>query len=213
MEQVLIKADTRSSTGKGIARKLRRDGKIPAVLYGRNIDSLLITLSSSDWEKTTRHTKRNIIFDMEIHGGQGVENRPVMVKDIQRDALGTNILHIDFLQVSMERTVEVEVSIHLKGKAKGEVLGGIVDVHLRSIRVECLPTQIPEEIAIDISDLDIGDSVHVSDISLPGVTLVEQGEVSILSVIPPTVEEKKGAEEIVPTAETVEKEGEKKQEG
>lgn len=208
MEQVLIKADTRNATGKGIARKLRREGRIPAVLYGRNVDPVSITVSTKDWEKITRHMKRNVILDMEITGGKGVENRPVMVKEVQKDGLGVNVMHIDFLQVSMERTVEVEVPIHLKGKSKGEILGGIIDIHLRSARVECLPTQIPEEIVIDITELDIGDSVHVSDISLPGVKMMEQGGTAILSVIPPTVEEKKVVEEVAEVTETKEKEKE-----
>lgn len=208
MEQVLIKADTRNATGKGIARKLRREGRIPAVLYGRNVDPVSITVSTKDWEKITRHMKRNVILDMEITGGKGVENRPVMVKEVQKDGLGVNVMHIDFLQVSMERTVEVEVPIHLKGKSKGEILGGIIDIHLRSARVECLPTQIPEEIVIDITELDIGDSVHVSDISLPGVKMMEQGGIAILSVIPPTVEEKKVVEEAAEVTETKEKEKE-----
>ncbi len=149
--------------------------------------------------------KRNVIFDMEIQDDAAVDKRPVMVKEIQRDGLGVKIMHIDFFQVSMEKTVEVEVPIHLKGKSKGEVLGGIVDIHLRSIRVECLPNQIPEEISFDISELDIGDSIHVSDISLPGVKVVEHGEIAILSLIPPTVEEKRGAAE-VPEAAVEEKE-------
>jgi len=195
MEQVLIKADKRFSTGKGLARKIRGAGRIPAVLYGGNVEPVSITISSKDWDVITRRMKRNVILDMEIHGGEAVENRPVMVKEVQRDGLGTRILHIDFYQVSIEKMVEVEVPIHLKGKCKGEVLGGIVDVHLRSMKVECLPTQIPEEIVIDMTDLEIGDSVHVSDISLPGVKLVEHSGVAILSVIPPAVEEKKGAVE------------------
>lgn len=208
MEQVLIKADKRNATGKGVARKLRREGKIPAVLYGNSVDPVSITVSSKDWEKITRHTKRNVILDMELHGGQNVENRPVMIKEVQKDGLGTKIVHIDFFQVSMEKMVEVEVPIHLKGKAKGEVLGGIIDIHLRSIKVECLPTQIPEEIAIDITNFEIGDSIHVSDISLPGVKMVEHGDVAIFSVIPPTVEEKRGAEEVSEPAEAKEKEKE-----
>lgn len=206
MEQVLIKADKRNSTGKGVARKLRAAGRIPAILYGANVEPVSITISARDWVNVTRHMKRNVIFDMEIQEGDAVDKRPVMVKEVQRDGLGTNIMHIDFFQVSMEQTVEVEVSIHLKGKAKGEVLGGIVDIHLRSIRVECLPNQIPEEILVDITELEIGDSIHVSDISLPGVKLVEHGEIAILSIIPPTVEEKKVAAEVPEAAAAEEKE-------
>lgn len=206
MEQVLIKADKRNSTGKGVARKLRAAGRIPAILYGTNVEPVSITISARDWENITRHMKRNIIFDMEIQEGAAIDKRPVMVKEIQRDGLGTNIMHIDFFQVSMEQTVEVEVPIHLTGKSKGEVLGGIVDVHLRSIKVECLPNQIPEQIVFDITELDIGDSVHISDISLPGVKLVEHAEIAILSIIPPTVEEKRGAAEAPEAAAAEEKE-------
>lgn len=205
MEQILIKAEKRSSTGKGVARKLRAAGRIPAVLYGTSVEPVSITVSARDWEIATRHMKRNVIFDMEIQEGAAIDKRPVMVKEVQRDGLGTKIMHIDFFQVSMEQAVEVEVPIHLKGKAKGEVLGGIIDIHLRSIRVECLPNQIPEEIALDITELEIGDSIHVSDISLPGVKLVEHGEIAILSIIPPTVEEKRAAAE-APEAVAEEKE-------
>lgn len=206
MEQVLIKADKRNSTGKGVARKLRAAGRIPAILYGTNVEPVSITVSARDWENITRRMKRNVIFDMEIQEGAAVDKRPVMVKEIQRDGLGTNIMHIDFFQVSMEQTVEVEVPIHLTGKSKGEVLGGIVDVHLRSIKVECLPNQIPEQIVLDVTELDIGDSVHISDISLPGVKLVEHAEIAILSIIPPTVEEKRGAAEAPEAAAVEEKE-------
>ena len=206
MEQVLIKADKRNSTGKGVARKLRAAGRIPAILYGTNVEPVSITVSARDWENITRHMKRNVIFDMEIQEGAAIDKRPVMVKEIQRDGLGTNIMHIDFFQVSMEQTVEVEVPIHLTGKSKGEVLGGIVDVHLRSIKVECLPNQIPEQIVFDMTELDIGDSVHISDISLPGVKLVEHAEIAILSIIPPTVEEKRGAAEAPEAAAAEEKE-------
>lgn len=209
MEQVLIKADRRSGTGKGVARKTRAAGRIPAVLYGGGVDPVSITISSKDWDTITRRMKRNVILDMEIHGGASVENRPVMVKEVQRDGLGTRIMHIDFLQVSMEKMVEVEVPIHLTGKSKGEILGGVIDVHLRSIKVECLPGQIPEEIVIDMTELDIGDSVHVSDISLPGVKLIEHGDVAILGVVPPTVEDKRAAateEAAAEAAESKEKE-------
>ena len=206
MEQVLIKADKRNSTGKGVARKLRAAGRIPAVLYGTNVEPVSITVSAREWENITRHMKRNVIIDMEIQEGAAIDKRPVMVKEIQRDGLGTNIMHIDFFQVSMEQTVEVEVPIHLTGKSKGEVLGGIIDVHLRSIRVECLPNQIPEQIVLDVTELDIGDSVHISDISLPGVKLVEHAEIAILSIIPPTVEEKRGAAEAPEAAAAEEKE-------
>jgi large subunit ribosomal protein L25 len=96
--------------------------------------------------------------------------------------MSDRVLHIDFLQVSMTRMIEVEIAIHLKGEAIGVTKDGIVEQHLRSIKVECLPTQIPETLDIDISDLDIGDSIHVSQISLPGVKLLEGSDVAIVTV-------------------------------
>jgi large subunit ribosomal protein L25 len=195
MEQILIRADKRDLKGKGVARKLRNDGKIPAVLYGRGLEAVSITVLSKDWEKLGKQGRRNVIFNLELHGDKDVENRPVMVKEVQKGFPGGKILHIDFLQVSMERTIEVEIPIHLKGKSKGEVEGGIVEVHLRSMRIECLPTQIPEEIAVDISELEIGDSFHAHQISIPGVKLLEGANVAIVTIIPPTVEEKPVVEE------------------
>jgi len=215
MEQILIKADKRDVTGKGVARKLRKEGKIPAVVYGRGLEAVSITVSLKDWERLGRQTRKNVIFNMELHGGSNIENRPVMVKEIQKGFMGAKVLHIDLLQLSMDMTIEVEIPIHLKGKSKGEVSGGIVEMHLRSMRVECLPTQIPEEISVDISNLEIGDSFHVNEISIPGVKLLEGADVAIVTIIPPTVEEKPVAEEAAVEGEEAKEKGkeeEKKEE-
>ncbi len=96
MEQILIRADKRDVKGKGVARKLRKDGKIPAVLYGRGLEPVSITVLSKDWEKLGKHVRRNVIFNMELHGDKDVENRPVMVKEIQKGFWAEKILHIDF---------------------------------------------------------------------------------------------------------------------
>ena len=215
MEKILIKADTRAEKGKSTARRLRKEGRIPAVLYGREVDPLSISVSLKDWERLGKQLKRTVILNMEVHGlKKKAEHRPVMIKHVQTGVLKNEILHIDFLQVSMERTIEVEIPIHLVGRSKGETNDGIVDQHLRSIKVECLPTQIPEKIEVDISDLDIGDSYHVNQISIPGIKLLEHLDVAVVTVIPPTVEEKPVvAEEVAPAAvEPEKKEKEKEKE-
>jgi large subunit ribosomal protein L25 len=190
MEEILLRAETRKGTGKGFARKLRREGNIPAVLYGRDVETVPIKISEKEWVTLMRRVRRNVILTMELHGDKGVESRPVMIKKIDTGFLGDDINHIDFLQVSMERTIEIEIPIHLTGLAKGVTDNGIVEQHLRSIMVECLPTQIPEQIEIDVTNLDIGDSIHVSDISLSGVKLLEHMDVAVVTVIPPELEEK-----------------------
>lgn len=190
MEETLLRAEARKGTGKGVSRKLRSEGSIPAVLYGRDVEPVPIKVSAREWVTLMRHAKRNVIINMELQGDKGVENRPVMVKEIQRNHLGDDILHIDFLQVSMERVVEVEIPIQLTGTAKGVINDGIVEQHLHTIRVECLPTRIPEQIELDVSNLDIGDSIHISDISMPGIRLLEGMDVAVVTVIPPETEEK-----------------------
>ncbi|OGP65255.1 MAG: hypothetical protein A3K22_03140 [Deltaproteobacteria bacterium RBG_16_42_7] len=198
MEEMLIKAESRKGKGKSVAKKIRNQGGIPAVLYGKDIASLPITISLKDWERLRKRLKRNTILKMELPDNGGVQNRPVMVKKIQRTLIGDKICHIDFLQVSMERKVEVEIPIYLTGEAKGFVNNGIIEQHLRTIMVECLPSQIPEKVDVDITNLDIGDSVHVHEISIPGVKLLENQNVAIVTVIPPTGgEEKAVTEEVV----------------
>lgn len=190
MEEILLRAETRKGTGKGVARKLRREGVIPAVLYGRGIESVPIKVSAREWDTLMRRVRKNVILTMELQGDKGIEKRPVMIKNVQPGYLGDDVRHIDFLQVSMERIIEIEIPIHLTGTAKGVINNGIVEQHLRTIMVQCLPTQIPEQIEIDVTNLDIGDSIHVSDISLPGVKLLEHGDVAVVTVIPPEAEEK-----------------------
>ena len=195
MEEILIKAEARAGKGKSVAKKIRRQGGIPAVLYGKDIESIPITISLKDWEKLRKRLKRNAILKMELPGSVDTGTRPVMVKNIQRAVIGDSINHIDFLQVSMERKVEVEIPIYLTGDAKGLVNGGIIEQHLRTVMAECLPSQIPEKVDIDITDLDIGDSVHVHEISIEGVKLLENPGVAVVTIIPPTAAEEKAVTE------------------
>jgi large subunit ribosomal protein L25 len=127
---------------------------------------------------------------MELENNGTTEERPVMLKDMQRAVLRDVILHIDFLQVSMERAVQVEVPIHFVGEPVGLAKGGVIEQHLRSIMVESLPGQIPEKIEVDISALDIGDSIHISDLDLPNIKLLAPPDVAIVGVTPPQAEEK-----------------------
>jgi large subunit ribosomal protein L25 len=195
MEEILIKADTRVGKGKSLAKKIRKEGGIPAILYGKDIESLPITISTKDWEKLHKQLKRNTILTMKLPDSAGAADRPVMVKNVQRTVIGNTISHIDFLQVSMQRKIEVEIPIYLTGTAKGLLDNGIVEQHLRTVMAECLPSQIPEKVDIDITDLGIGDSVHVHEISIPGVKLLENPDVAIVTIIHTAGEEKALTEE------------------
>ena len=190
MEEIRLKAENRVQGGKNVARRLRKEGVIPAVLYGKDVEPLSLGISAREWKLLQSRVKSNTIIKMELTRNDKAEERPVMLKDIQRAILTDAVVHIDFLQVSMERSVQVEVPIHLVGEPVGLVKGGVIEQHLRSIMVESLPGQIPEKIEVDISALDIGDSLHVKEISLPGIKLLAPPDVAVIGVTPPQAEEK-----------------------
>jgi large subunit ribosomal protein L25 len=205
MEEVRIKAEARKGRGKGPARKLRNQGSIPAVLYGRDVEPLAVSVSTKDWRTLEAHARTNAVIKMELRDDQTVQERPVMIKSVQKRAADHRVLHVDFLQVSMERAVQVEVPVHIIGEAAGVVKGGVVEQHLRTVMIESLPGQIPEKIDIDITNLDIGDSIHVNEISLPGIKLLDAPDVAIVGITPPEAEEK--VEAAAPTTEEAAKEG------
>jgi large subunit ribosomal protein L25 len=190
MEEIRIRAETRSGRGKGPARRMRREGAIPAILYGRDVEPLALSISSKDWRLLEAHMRSNAVIKMEVSDNKKVQERPVMIKNVARRPVDHSVLHVDFLQVSMERVVQVEVPIRLIGTPVGVVKGGVVDQHLRTVMIESLPGQIPERIDIDVSNLDIGDSIHIREISLPGVKLLDPPDVAVVGVTPPEAEEK-----------------------
>ncbi len=216
MEEIRLKAEGRVQGGKNVARRLRKEGVIPAILYGKDVKPLPLRISAKEWKTIQGHVKSNTIIKMDLKENDHVEERPVMLKELQKAMLNDAVLHLDFLQVSMERAVQVEVPIHLVGQPVGLVKGGVIEQHLRTIMIESLPGQIPEKIDVDISALDIGDSVHVNEVSLPGIKLLAPPDVAVVGVTPPQAEEKP-AEAAAPVTEEAaapaeEKEEEKKEE-
>ncbi|NNL85142.1 MAG: 50S ribosomal protein L25/general stress protein Ctc [Myxococcales bacterium] len=200
MGEHVLQAETRDEIGKGIARRLRRAGKIPAVFYGRGRDSRAIAIDPRALERVlhTSGSGMNTLIDLTLSGDESV----VLVKDLQRDPVRGAYLHADFYEVDLNQTVEVTVPIHFLGKAKGVEFGGIVDHPLREIEITCLPRAIPDSIEIDISALEIGDALHVSDLVAPaGVTITSDLEQAIANVMTPIVEEAPAEEEGVVTEE------------
>ncbi len=190
MEKILIKADKRPENGKGRARTLRREGMLPAVFYAKG-ESTPITINGKQMTKliysgTGEHSL--ITIELNEDGGTTSEH-PVLVKDYQRDPVSEDILHVDFLKVSLTDVVTITVPLEIVKQPAGIKLGGIMQRRLREVEVECLPTQIPEKIEVDAGFVQLGQSYHASDLVVPeGVKLITGlGEV-ILSVSAPTVE-------------------------
>lgn len=209
-----LKGVRRAGVGKGVTRKLRAAGGIPAVYYGRGEDPISLSIDGKEVE-TLLHTSgsSNVIVDLQVEGDDGAD-RKALIREIQRDPVLGSILHLDFHHISLTERITVEVPIELTGTPTGvKDFGGILEHLLREVEVECLPTDIPAEITVDVSALAVGDSLHVSDLSAPGVEILTDPHRTIATVVPPTVlEEAKPAEEAVATEAEPELVKEKKEE-
>ena len=165
MEQIAIKAVKRENLGTGESKRLRKQGFIPAVVYGHNVNFSLKIPQSELLVLKKHHFSENLMINLFIEGEK--EPLAVLVKDVQYSPLTEEVIHLDFLHISLKEKVSVKVPIEIKGEPKGVKEGGVLEHHLWEVEVKCLPTDIPESILVDISGLDIGDSLHIKDISFP----------------------------------------------
>ena len=203
MEQRQLEVVLRAGRGKEAARRVRREGKIPAVLYGRKTPTFHLAVKPEELKKIlTSGAKENTLIGLKVSGpGSDQIGAPVvMLKDLQVHPLTQSYLHADFYAVAMDEKIEVDIPIRLVGKAEGVKLGGIQQLAMREIRVRCLPTEIPEFLDVDISPLMIGDSLHVRDLAPPEkFEFVTDRNHTVASVVPPISEAK--YEQIVSAAE------------
>ena len=200
MGEFALGVELREGQGKGVARKLRASGRIPGICYRRNAESVPVSLDPKELERLLREASSgiNTLFDLKVAGGGDFDGRQVLVKELQRDPISGAYLHADLYAVDLKQTIHISIPIHIKGSAVGVTqAGGILDHATRELDVECLPDAIPEEFAVDVSGLEIGDSIHVRDLVVPeGVEILNDPDVSIVSVVAPTiVEEEVAAEE------------------
>jgi large subunit ribosomal protein L25 len=193
METVEITIQRRSGTGKGAARRLRRAGGVPAVLYGPKRPLALLTLAAEQVERRLVHLEGSRLIRLVHADGPDAElhERMVLVREMQRHPVTGEVLHADFYEVDLAERLVVSVPLHFAGKAAGVVAGGILQPILREIEVQCLPTEIPEFIEVDVTGLGIHDAVHLADLKLPeGVQAVGEPTQTLVTVLPPTVEAK-----------------------
>lgn len=216
MEELSLNVWKREDFGKGPVARLRRTGMLPAVLYGPEMKkNLALKIDGKEVDKILHSGGgTNVILKLKIDGSK---DKTAMFKEIQRHPAVGEIQHIDLIEVLMDHKVTVEVPVHVIGLAEGVKLGGIMQQELREVKIECLPGQIPNDFEVDVSELDIGQSLHLSALKLPeGVKMIDEASITIVSIVAPTVvEEPKTAEEIEgEIAESLEEgeEGEAKEE-
>jgi large subunit ribosomal protein L25 len=198
-EQTVLIVYPRTVVGKA-NRRLGAGGQIPAVLYGMGREALSIAIDRHDFELfMSHHAAGSTLVEMQIEGEKDPVN--AMIREMQVSPLKGNILHVDFMAVSLDKPVHAVVSVRLVNDPAGVKAGGVLTIDRHEINVEAKPAEIPEFLEVDVSALEVGDSLHVRDVVAPaGVTILDDADGIIASVTPPTVaiEEEEVVEEAEP---------------
>ncbi|HSH24190.1 MAG TPA: 50S ribosomal protein L25/general stress protein Ctc [Massilibacterium sp.] len=177
-------ASPRKDAKRSTTKAVRKEGKIPAIVYGKGIETQAIAVDALELTKTLREHGRNALLNLQTPDGA---EHAVLVQEIQTDAIRRDWLHVDFHKVSMTEKIDIEVPVVLTGTAIGEKDGGVVDHTLREVTINVLPTEIPEVLEYDISELNIGDVVTVNDLKEKyAYDYVTEGDEAIVSIVPPT---------------------------
>lgn len=211
MKTVPLSGEYRSALGKQAAKRVRSRGLIPAVVYGFRVESTPIQIPLDDFSRVIR-TKagENVVIRLTVSGEKNFENT-VVIKEIQHHPIADTIQHVDFNAISLSEKIKVKVPLRLTGESPGVKEGGILDVIHHEIEVECLPTDIPERLDLEISALRIGDSIHVREINFPQAVMpMLDAEEVVVAVHAPKAEEVPAAEEAPTEPEVV---GKEKEEG
>lgn len=184
MELIELKASVRTGRKKGPSRRLRAAGRIPAVLYGPGAETISLSIDTAELDKAIKNrTGSQAFFSMQIEGGQ-VPTKTAMIKQIQAHPVTRRMIHADFYEIAMDRKIRAMAPVTVTGKSIGVENGGMLQIIRRELEVLCFPNQMPEEIEIDITDLDMGDSVHIQDIATEeGIEFPHDVNFTVLTVL------------------------------
>ncbi|MFH0924154.1 MAG: 50S ribosomal protein L25 [bacterium] len=202
MQELKLAAQLRTETGKGFNRRLREEGNIPSIVYGNSKEPVSLSINRREIVYHLQHHSNydNIIFDLEILKDGQQQKRQTIIKELQLEPITNRLLHIDFFEIAMDKPVVLNAHILFTGESIGAKLdGGIVEYLMREVEIECLPSNIPEYIEVNISSLKIGDSINVGDlVVIPGVKVLDEPNKMVVSVLLPVKE--KTAEELASEA-------------
>ncbi|MEW6557100.1 MAG: 50S ribosomal protein L25 [Elusimicrobiota bacterium] len=192
MEKIELNAELRTELSKGRIKQLRASGKIPAVLYGSN-ENITLTINANQFVSLVAKAGYNAIINLLLPDKSA---KTVLIKEIQKNVVTRKISHIDFYLVSMEKKIEVAIPVVLVGESPGVKAGGVCDHIIRELKIKCLPTEIPEKISVDISNLETGQTVLVKDLILPeNIELLVAADQIVVNIVSPTI-----LEEVAPGA-------------
>jgi large subunit ribosomal protein L25 len=203
METVNLDVEVRTERGKGNSRKLRQQGKIPGVIYGNDINSIPIIIDAKSFEVLASHGGTHQIISLNLKDNESKKKQTAIIKEIQRHPYKRYNLHVDFQKIALDQEIESTIPIQIIGEAPGQKAGGVLQHGTWEINVKGIARNLPDHVEIDISGVEIGDSLKASDIKLPeGLELLSHSDEMIVSVVPPA----KAAEEVLPAEEITEPE-------
>lgn len=198
MVQSPLRVKPRKRIGKSGAREVRKEGNIPAILYGQGEDPVALVVSPDELKRALSNDAGiNTVLELEIDGSEAPEKKFSMLREIQRDPIRNRVIHLDFLAIDMKKNVRVKVPVNIRGRSEGERRGGKLEKLMRTIDLECLPGDIPDSIEIDVGILEIGDSVDIDGLSLgEGVTPLRSGSEKVVQVVSQRAQEPEEVEEV-----------------
>jgi len=211
MARFTLAAKIRDEKGKQAAKRLRRENRIPAIFYGPGAASLMLTVDAHELDIIMKKKAgENVIIGLQIESDKGTESRTVILKELHSDPVKNDYLHADFYEISMDKELTVEIALHFINTPKGVANGGMLQPVRREVTVSCLPDKLVDFIEVDVSELEIGQSLHVKEIALPeGIKSVQDPDLTVATVIAPSVA---AAEPTAEEGEGEEGEAEKKEE-
>jgi large subunit ribosomal protein L25 len=217
LDLIELNVETRSSKGNGPARSLRRRGIIPSILYGAKTKPAMLSIDARELEQIVKKGNINqVLLNLTIKD-TNIPSKSAMIKELQHHPITHEFLHVDFYEVAMDKKIRISIPITTVGNSKGEELGGILQIIRRKVDVLCYPNQIPETLTVDVTELDIGDSIHIEEITLPeGIEVPADVNFTVITVLsqkaeakPEDVGEVEGDENIEITQEGIDTKAEK----
>ncbi|MDJ0780416.1 MAG: 50S ribosomal protein L25/general stress protein Ctc [Desulfosarcinaceae bacterium] len=195
MDLIDFNVEPRTTKGDGPARALRREGLAPAVLYGPKTDPELLTVNSHAMDQLLKTASiGQTLLNLQVAGASAPKT--AIIKEMQRNVMTGEILHVDFYEVDMDRKIRVQIPVVATGKSKGVEMGGMLQIIRREVEVLCYPNQIPDEIEVDITDLDVGESFHVEDLTLAeGIEIPHEANFTLLTILAAKAAEEEAPEE------------------
>lgn len=190
MEKIDLKVTVRKTMGNGPAKELRREGMIPAILYGPKAEPLMLSVTTKELETILKTSNiGQVLLNLLIQNGKQ-KSRTAMIKELQTQPVSGNLLHVDFYEVAMDQKIKISIPVVTTGQATGVEEGGVLQMVRHEVEIFCFPNNIPESLEVDITDMSIGDSKHIDEVSIDeSFELVDESNFTIVTVLSPKAEE------------------------